>query len=181
MSRRRFLDGQLGKRTGRPRGSKSRSPWRRDALWVYRNLDNPDAKPPSAFAKLLLALAHEHPDRFFACLILLDAPAKAEERTSSPQDAQVNGVGRLAAGGLDDGRPPRLKTVTIRESRLLSSFSEETGMWVHKLPHDAHVVSCEADPAQREIRIFLYSESFAVAEEGQPIPELERERSDGPW
>src|SRR5262249_9739218 len=170
----------VGKRTGRPRGSKSRSPWRRDALWVYRNLDNLEAKPPSAFAKLLLAQAREHPDRFFACLTLLDAPAKAEEHTGSPQGVQVNGVGRLAAGGLDDGRPPRLKTVTLRESRLLSSFREETGIWVHKLPHDAHVVYCEADPGRRVIRLFLYSESFAVVEEGQPVPELERECSLGP-
>src|SRR5262249_25573361 len=111
---------------------------------------------------------------------LLDAPAKAEERKGGPQDPRVNGVGRLSAGGLDDGRPPRLKTLTIRESRLLSSFSEETGVWVHKLPNDAHVVSCEADPAKRVIRLFLYSESFAVVEEGQPVPELERECSYGP-
>jgi hypothetical protein len=148
-------------------------------LWAYRNLDNPDAKPPSAYAKLLRDQAREHPDRLFACLILLDAPAKAEERTGSPQGAQVNGVGRLAAGGLDHGQPRRLKTVTLQESRLLSSLGEEAGMWVHKLPHDAHVVGCEADPGQRVIRIIMYSEDFPVVEEGQPIPELDRELNDG--
>jgi hypothetical protein len=59
-----------GKRTGRPKGSKTTPPWVRDALWAYRNLDKPDLKPPSLLAGLLLAMGREHPDRL---VLLLDA------------------------------------------------------------------------------------------------------------
>jgi hypothetical protein len=81
-----------GKRTGRPRGAKSRLPVRRDAWWAYRNLAKPDAVPPSALAARLLALGREHPDRLALCLAKLDAlareAARRERKTASPKERQ---------------------------------------------------------------------------------------------
>jgi hypothetical protein len=39
-----------GKRTGRPRGSKTSPLVDRDVRWAYRNLGTPDAVPPSPLA-----------------------------------------------------------------------------------------------------------------------------------
>src|SRR5438067_12975474 len=94
-----------GKRTGRPKGVKSAPRWQRDVRWVYRNLGNADAKPPSELAGRLLALAQEHPDRFVACLAKLDAAApETERRAEGAKARRPGGVGWLT----DDGQPRRL-------------------------------------------------------------------------
>src|SRR4051812_48834574 len=69
-----------GKRTGRRPGTKSAPSWVRDVRWVYRNIANPDAKPPSELAKRLLTMAREHPDRFVDCLALADPPEPIANR-----------------------------------------------------------------------------------------------------
>src|SRR4051794_18617252 len=69
------------KRTGRPRGSKSAPPWRRDLLWAYRHLGEEDVVPPSPRAAIWLTLAREHPERFLDCLVRLEDRAKANRRT----------------------------------------------------------------------------------------------------
>jgi hypothetical protein len=62
------------KRTGRPKGSKTSPAWVRALRWAERNLGKPDAEAqaPSELARYLLALGREHPDRFLACLALLE-------------------------------------------------------------------------------------------------------------
>ena len=74
---------------GRPHstaGARNRPRWQRDVRWVYRNLGNADAKPPSELAKRLLALAREHPDRFVACLAKLETPTP--EPDQEPEGAK---------------------------------------------------------------------------------------------
>src|SRR5262249_11515682 len=63
-----------GKRSGRPRGAKTSSRVKRDIMWAYRNLANPDAKPPSAGAMLWANLARQQPGHFLACLVQLETP-----------------------------------------------------------------------------------------------------------
>src|SRR5436309_9031086 len=94
-----------GKRTGRPRGVKSAPRWQRDVRWVYRNLGNAGARPPSELARRLLALALEHPDRFVACLAHLESPAP------EPDPEAEGAKGRKPAGRCPFGEEQRrLKT-----------------------------------------------------------------------
>src|SRR5438552_16411764 len=101
-----------GKRTGRPRGSKSTPAWARDVRWVQKHLGQPAATPPTPLAGLLLNLGREHPEKFVACLTLADpllpqaAPPERDADVTPPQDT-----------GSEDGRSPgyspsrRLKAV----------------------------------------------------------------------
>ena len=70
-----------GKRTGRPRGAKTTSPVRKDILWAYRNLDKPDAKPPSPGARMWADLARNEPSRFLAHLARIEAARQEKSRT----------------------------------------------------------------------------------------------------
>jgi hypothetical protein len=58
----------IGKRTGRPLGSRTSSRVRRDILWAYNNLDKPDTKPPSPGAQMWAEMARREPDQFLACV-----------------------------------------------------------------------------------------------------------------
>ena len=170
----------LNKRSGRPKGSKTSPPWARDLRWAYKNLGRPDAVPPTALAGLLVALGREHPDRLVACLVLLDSQApKAEQRERDANDAQPRGGGGAASEFPDYGPSRRLREVTVSEGRLFAYLRAGSGRWVHTPPHDAHVVGVVANISQRTIRLVIHSEDFPVVEEGKPIPELEKEWSDG--
>lgn len=162
-----------GKRTGRPRGSKS-SPWLRDARWAYRNLDNQDAKPPSALSGRLLQLGRKHPDRFAACLARLEAQAiRLEKESHWAQDSSKIGTN----GDILEPQslPRRVKKITIPERKLFSYLREKEEMWLYSPPADIHVVSCETDPSQRAITLILESVTFPEVAEGEEVPELEEE------
>ena len=62
-----------GRRTGRPKGAKSAPLWVRAARWALKNLETPDAVPPSALAGRLLALGREQPDKLVLCLEEMNA------------------------------------------------------------------------------------------------------------
>jgi hypothetical protein len=66
-----------GKRTGRPKGSRSKPRWLRDLAWAEKNLGNPDAQPPSELARRLRDLGRARPDQFLACLALRDVMRRA--------------------------------------------------------------------------------------------------------
>jgi len=72
-----------GKRTGRPRGSKSR-PWVRALGWAYRNMDKPDAEPPTPLAARLLALARADMAAFLRCLAALEAGMEPSAAPTPP-------------------------------------------------------------------------------------------------
>jgi hypothetical protein len=163
-----------GRRTGRPRGAKSRSRWRRDAEWVYRNLGNPDVEPPSEFARLLLALGRQHPDRLLACLAALDAQVpKTEQPQQSAEGARPVGPGGTTGWFPEGNDSRRLKQVTVFEGLLLAFLRSGTAGWACDAPFDARVVGCAADASRRAIRLFIRSVTFPEVAEGEPIPDLE--------
>jgi hypothetical protein len=121
-----------------------------------------------------VALGREHPDRFLACLAVLDPPHQADQHDRRANDAPPGGAGGTAGGFTGDGQSRRFKTLTIREARLFS-YLREKEPWVPAPPCDAHVVGSEVDTSQRTIRLFIRSEGFPEVAEGEPIPDLRQE------
>ena len=106
-----------GKRTGRPKGIKSAPPHVRDVRWAYKNLDRPDAKPPSPFAARMRELGREQPERFLTCLLLVDGqgaggppgpPETANATASAPaaDGTQLNAAGVNGADGAVEPMSP---------------------------------------------------------------------------
>jgi hypothetical protein len=159
----------VGKRTGRRPGSKSMPPWKRDALWVYQNLDNPDAVPPSPFARALLTMAREDADRLLACLIMVSALEQNSAMPNrGPSDAQAV---EPVATPLDDGKPRNLQRLHILERLLFSILRGEQRRWYFKIPDDARLVACERQG--NAVEVLIRSEMFPVVPEGEPIPSVE--------
>src|SRR5260370_26750868 len=92
----------VGRRTGRPPGSSSVSPWKRDVLWAYRHLGDPDAMPPSPMAERLLALGREEPDRLIACLVMVTGEDQQPERPRPGADGTKT-AGQPAATPFGEG------------------------------------------------------------------------------
>ena len=118
-----------GKRTGRPRGSKTSPPLDRDVRWAYRNLGTSDAVPPSPLAGALLTLGREYPDRFAACLAAL-ASIDRRERMATEPDKQRSTGGSPAAtdSDADDqgiaAEPVRAKRVFVPAPALKPFLSK---------------------------------------------------------
>jgi hypothetical protein len=72
-----------GKRTGRPRGSKSTSPALRGLLWASRHVGK-NVEPPTEAARYWLRLAQERPEAFVVALAALEV---AKQRPRADQDA----------------------------------------------------------------------------------------------
>jgi hypothetical protein len=159
-----------GKRTGRPRGAKSR-PWVRELLWAYRNLGNPDAEPSSALAGRLLALGREHPDRFFACLMQLKPHATPD--TAPPGEQPHNG--NAAARKL----PPRVRKLVVEGQYLLTRLTGDGSAYLSGIPHGAAIVDCAPDPEGNGVVFILHSGTFPPVLEGVAIPRLKVEYTRG--
>src|SRR5436305_1269771 len=121
-----------GKRTGRPRGAKTTSRVRRDILWAYRNLDNPDAKPPSPGARMWTELARTQPGHFLACVVKVDtagereADGEGESGVPSPEPEETGGLTLSLLGGKS---PRRLKTMTLCWQTLVLHLGGEFVPW----------------------------------------------------
>jgi hypothetical protein len=121
----------------------------------------------------LRTLAHDHPDRFFACLALLDAPPREAGARDQGAEAAPPGTADGTADAFPEAGPSRrLKDLTVREDRLLTFLGEGRGL-VHQAPPDARVVACTADTSRREVRLVLRSVTFPEVPDGEPIPALE--------
>jgi hypothetical protein len=171
-----------GRRTGRPKGSKTTSRVRRDILWAYRNLDKPDAKPPSAGAQLWAALAREQPARFLACVAKLEARAPdAGQRDGAAHGPAGRATGAAAAwpnGGPVNGAgwPLRVQRLFVPEQRLTQGLVGEHWLRITNLPADCmRIVASEGDPARRGVWLTIASELFEPVSAGQPIPEFRAE------
>jgi hypothetical protein len=156
-----------GKRTGRPRGSRSTPAWVRDLRWAGRHLGDPEAAPPSPLAGRLLAWGREQPDRFLACLAPRDADAAAPPRFEE----------RPAA--LAGDRPRRVETLAVPLHHLVGQLVGSGPIpAVVNLPRGFAVVGCAIATAvaggapQRSLRLTVASAAFAAVPPGAPIPEL---------
>lgn len=66
------IDHLQDRRTGRPRGSKSKSPALKGLIWASRNIGK-DAVPPTEAARYWVDMAKEDPDKFVAAVAALDS------------------------------------------------------------------------------------------------------------
>jgi hypothetical protein len=172
-----------GKRTGRPPGSKTTPPWRRDVIWAYRNLGHLDAVPPSPLAGLLLEMGRREPDRLFACLASLDAapgqqsPAPMRNEACAP--AAVPTPCAPAAvptpSALDRRGPGRLRHLFIRECYLVRHLKGGIAPGFLDLPGDVHIVDVALDGRRKGLIFLVHSQSFPLVQEGELVPELEAE------
>jgi hypothetical protein len=142
-----------GKRTGRPKGSKSR-PWIRALRWACRNLDRPNAVPPSPLAEHYLALGRERPDQFLACLAALDkkaAPTQPETGFRAPCT-------------------DRLMVLFWPLRHLTHRLTHYKGATIVNLPRDFRVLDSRVDPARDGILFLIWSGSFPQILSGAPVP-----------
>jgi hypothetical protein len=158
----------MGKRTGRPKGSRTMPPWRRDALWAYRQLCREGAanggvnggdgcKPPTPFAASLLALGREHPDRLAAVLIQMDGPAPVVQLVQE----------KPRAG------PCRVKTLTLMPYQWKEWVLGSHSAWMEKIPEGVEVVGpVKWFPRGKKMVLTLRHESFEPVPEGAPVPEI---------
>jgi hypothetical protein len=147
-----------GKRTGRPPGAKTTSRVKRDIAWAYRNLDNPDAKPPSTGARMWLEHARQEPGHFLDCVLTADA---------EPEPA-ANPSYKL---------PRRIRRLVMGARHLLLRLTRDDIKWISNLPKDTQIVGCDRDGEGR-IVLVVYSEGFLPVLDGQPIPEFPAEFTD---
>ena len=178
----------VGKRTGRPKGSKTTAPWRRDLLWAYRNLGQPDAVAPSVLAAGLAALGREHPERLAALLLRME---RAGGRGTAPAARVGSPPVRGAAPKTSAAGPPppreagwpgrRLKRLTVPLSKLADLYATRRpdDWWAAVLPRAFELVdSCLSEvDGQEQVTLTFSSPEFPPLAEGEPIPELTAELS----
>jgi hypothetical protein len=162
-------------RTGRPKGSKNSPAWARAARWAARNLNRPDAVPPSALAEGLAALGCESPDRLLACLALADAVEQRPEWASGQCQPKGREPEEAPLGSGAESKKPRgrVKKLRVTESLLAASLSGRRHRWITNLPPDFRIVACEREAGGEAIVLTLRAEGFPLVPEGQDVPELE--------
>jgi hypothetical protein len=199
-----------GKRTGRPKGSKSSPVWVRAARWALANLDYPDAVPPSPLAGRLLALGRESPDRLVLCLEALRMKAVHSEqepqRESSSHDKNVGRderseesrhesavvsepvpVSKGDAVPLPLERESAVVQSAIQVSRKLKTLLVPKAVLLRlllrcrlALPADVSLIDVVPDATGEEFLFTLGSWSYEAIPERQPIPVLDK-RFPGIW
>jgi hypothetical protein len=154
-----------GRRTGRPRGAKTTPRVKRDILWAYRHLDDPDAKPPSPGAKRWAEYARRQPDKF------LDRVLRASMWEEKPRGS----TGRKADDSRWGERPSRVMMMHVPWAHLLEHFTgKRGGIWLRNLPPDTRLVACAKHPGPvgSGVDFLIRSETFPEVAEGEPIPEF---------
>jgi hypothetical protein len=143
-----------GKRSGRPRGSKSR-PWLRALRWACRNLHRPNAVPPTPLAEHYLALGRERPDQFLACLATLDKKPPPQPET-----------------GFRAPCTDRLMVLFWPLRHLTHRLTQRKGAMVVNLPRDYRIVDCRVDPARDGVLYLIWSGYFDQVLGGGLVPEF---------
>jgi len=163
-----------GKRTGRPPGARTTSRVKRDIVWAYRNLDRPDAKPPSPGARRWAEFARRKPDRFLAYVVRIETAGEkpAERKEDGHTDGERDRVGGATAKGSDGKPPQKVRKVLVDAQHLLTRLTGDGTACVSNLPRDAYVVGYEADPSRDGILLTMHSEKFPPVSEGETIPEI---------
>jgi hypothetical protein len=169
----------VGKRSGRPKGSKSRPPWVRDLLWAYRNLGKPDAVPPSPLAAGLAALGRERPEQLVACLALADGLGRQGQAADPGERTDGKpGDGAVPPPPEAPTEPPHgLQRVSVPGEDLIAYLRGAPLSWVRSVPHVFEVVglSLENCGLERRAVLTIRSPRLPPAADGEPIPELKVE------
>jgi hypothetical protein len=166
-----------GRRTGRPRGAKTKSRVKRDIEWAYRHLGKPDADPPTEGAKLWLDLARREPDNFLAHVVRLET---AEEKKLEAKLEQAHADwDRDEAGDdfiLNQGRPARVAKMFLSEAQLWKYLKGESVPPIANLrSYGTKILGCKKPRSGAGVILFLGSWSFDFVETGEPIPEFKAE------
>jgi hypothetical protein len=159
-----------GKRSGRPPGARSTSRVKRDILWAYRNLDKPDAKSPSAGARMWAEHARRDPGHFLACVLRADTAGQSDAEAALLPKRDVSGG--PSGNGTTGKIPQKVKNFFIGGCHLLGRLTRDGSAWISNLPGDAEVVGCKPDPSRDGVILTIFSESFRPIPEGEVIPEL---------
>jgi hypothetical protein len=162
------LEHLQGKRTGRPRGSKSSSPLKRDLRWACRNLGK-DVEPPTAGAKFWADMARNEPEKFVKAVAELDA-ANRRLADKNPRSEPQPGIPVARAG-------QRRKSVFLTETEIHATVN---AFCTAKLPAGARLVGCAMVPERGGCLFTVFSKSFDQLAEGIPIPELPRADKSAP-
>jgi hypothetical protein len=165
----------VGKRTGRPRGARTSPRVRRDILWAYRHLEDPEAKAPSPGARLWAEHARRQPGRFLACVLRVDTAGAREaddEGDGVGPGREPDGTGGPTGDSLSGTPPHRIRKVFVSAQHFLWRLTGDGAAWVSNLPRDAYVVGCEKDPSRDGIVLTLHSDEFPPVAAGEAIPEL---------
>ena len=141
-----------GKRSGRPRGTKSTSPVARDLRWVARNLGK-DLEPPSPGAAFWAKMAHDEPDKFVSAVAALEA-ANTRTRDEEPKSNTVDHAGQ------------QLKMIFLTERDVLKKMRSYRA----NMPEDGRLVGCTL--TRGGMLFMVRSGTFRPLAEGELIPEL---------
>jgi hypothetical protein len=169
-----------GRRTGRPRGSKTTSRVRRDMMWAYHHLDDADVKPPSAGAKMWSDLARSQPGNFLSCLVSLETGTESKANSTGSL-AEPNRKGDTAEVQTVAPRnrklPKRVRSFFMDFNHVLLRLTMDGIAVVSNLPRGAHIVGCKADPSRDGALFLVHSDSYPPVPAGEAIPELTPEYS----
>jgi hypothetical protein len=142
-----------GKRTGRPRGTKSTPAWARDAKWAFRHFNDPDAVPPSEFARCLRDQARQRPDLLLAVLAQLELVPNKKEASAPQQSAD-----EAPSVGEQGQREPRaeVKTFDVPVADLVTwamGYGEPGGL--NLLPPECEILSVVLNRRNRRVALTI--------------------------
>jgi hypothetical protein len=156
-----------GKRTGRPKGQKTRPYWQRAVQWVERHLGDDQPVPPSPLASLLLDQARERPDLFVLML-------QAIEQRTAPSLVPQNGDGwhalaceRPLREKLAYRQPQRVKRF-MATSKLASVRVKLDEKLLAKLPNGWELL--ELATGNDDFMFVVRSPEFPEVRAFQPVP-----------
>lgn len=167
-----------GRRTGRPKGSRTSSRVRRDLRWAYRNLHKPDAKPPSEGARLWAEYARTCPRRFLDRVLRADLLEESKAEGDALEKAIAGPAVSPASGspaGVVAARTRRTRRLFVPEGHLAAYLTGGRAPWVRNLPNHFEVIACEVDRERGGVVLTLFDWSFEPAAAGAQVPELAAE------
>jgi hypothetical protein len=149
-------------------------------MWAYRHLDDADAKPPSAGARMWADLARHQPSHFLSCVVSLEAgtepKAKSEGNLTEPNLQGDTAEGR-SVGPPNRKLPKRVRSFFMDFNHVLLRLTMDRIAVVSNLPRGANIVGCKADPSRDGALFIVHSDSYPPVLDGEPIPELTPEYS----
>jgi hypothetical protein len=165
-----------GRRTGRPRGSKSKSRVKRDMQWAYCNMDKANAEPPTAGAKMWLDLARSDQDRFLDYVVRLETIVETKhEGKVEPLLAYWNPDEAGDTQILNQGPAARVVKMFVPIEHALKYLRGEPVPPIDNLYPSTRIVGCQMQNHGKGIILILTSWTFDSVENGEPIPEFKAE------